>query len=230
MKLEIEKCIYGGAGLARAEGKAIFVPLTLPGEIVEAHIVEDKKSFAKAELDAVLEPSKERAAPPCEYFGQCGGCQYQHATYAHQADLKLNILRETLERARLALLPEIVPVYAEPLAYRNRVRLHIQQNPFALCYKKRASHANLPVSRCPIASPLIQRVIDVASRIGGGLFQGLNEIEFFTNENDLLMSLWTQRHISNPSPVLERICREMQQALSELAGTAIFSVRDERSP
>ena len=53
MKLHIEKCVYGGAGLARADGKTIFVPFTLPGELVEAHITEDKRSFANAELDAV---------------------------------------------------------------------------------------------------------------------------------------------------------------------------------
>src|SRR5215470_15595107 len=101
MRLQIEKCIYGGAGLARAEGKAVFVPFTLPGETVEAHIVEDKRSFANAELDAVLEGSKERTTPPCPHFGKCGGCQYQHATYTKQVELKRNILQETLERARL---------------------------------------------------------------------------------------------------------------------------------
>src|SRR5215475_11219233 len=143
MRLQIEKCIYGGAGLARAEGKAVFVPFTLPGEVVEAHIVEDKGSFANAELDAVLEPATERTGAPCEYFGRCGGCQYQHATYAKQVELKLNILHETLERAKLASIPEIVPIFAQPLGYRNRVRLHVQSEPFALCYKKRASHSNL---------------------------------------------------------------------------------------
>lgn len=230
MKLEIEKCIYGGAGLARADGKAIFVPFTLPGEVVEAHIVEDKKSFANAELNAVFEPSQERAAPPCEYFGQCGGCQYQHATYAHQIDLKLNILCETLERARLTPFPEIVPVYAEPFAYRNRIRLHIQYEPFALCFKKRASHANLPVSRCPIATPLIDRAIDVATRIGGSFLQKFNEIEFFTNENELLMSLWTRNDISNASLAPKKICEVMLHDLPELAGAAVFSAKDERSP
>ena len=53
MKLSIEKAVYGGLGLARVEGKTVFVPLALPGEEVEAHIIEDKRSFANAELDAV---------------------------------------------------------------------------------------------------------------------------------------------------------------------------------
>jgi 23S rRNA (uracil1939-C5)-methyltransferase len=232
MRLQIEKCIYGGAGLARADGKAVFVPFTLPEEVVEAHITEEKRSFANAELDAVLEPSSERAVPPCEYFGKCGGCQYQHASYPQQIALKLSILRETLERARLAPLTEIVPVYAEPLAYRNRVRLHVQREPFALCYKKRASHANLPVNRCPIAAPLLERSMEVVSRICGEFIREFEEIEFFTNdsESELLVSLWVRQQVKDLSSTLKGFCEAIQQELPELAGATVFSVRDPKSP
>ncbi len=226
MKLQIEKCIYGGAGLARAEGKAIFVPFTLPGETVEAHIVEDKRSFANAELDAVIEASQQRAKPPCQYFGECGGCQYQHAAYAEQIALKRSILQETLERARLASLPEIVPVYAEPLEYRNRVRLHLQRQPFALCYKRRASHANLPVSHCPIAAPVLQRAIEAVTRIGQefDLAGDFEEIEFFTNEaqNELLISLWTRRQKKELTPELARLCEALHTEIAALTGAAVF--------
>ncbi len=232
MKVQIEKCIYGGAGLARVDGKAIFIPFTLPGEIVEAHITEDRRSFANAELDAVLEPSKERAIPPCEYFGQCGGCQYQHAIYAQQIALKLSILRETLERAKLAALPEIVPVYAEPLGYRNRVRLHVQREPFALCYKRRASHANLPVSRCPIAAPLLQHALEAVTRIGGKFIREFDEIEFFTNEraSELLVSLWAKRRIDNLSSNLREFCEALRREIPTLTGASVFSAHDSKAP
>src|ERR1700749_1109914 len=133
MKLRIEKAIYGGSGLARAEGKAVFVPFTLPGEEGEAEIVSDKGGFATAEVKAILEPSPARTQPPCPYFGRCGGCHYQHAEYAFQVEMKGAILRESLERAHIREMPAIEPVSAEPLGYRNRIRLHIQKNPFALC-------------------------------------------------------------------------------------------------
>lgn len=227
MKLQIEKCIYGGAGLARADGKAVFVPFTLPGETVEAHITEDKRSFANAELDAVLEPSQERAAPACRYFGECGGCHYQHATYAAQIKLKLGILRETLERARLANVPEILPVHAEPLAYRNRVRLHLQRRPFALCYKRRASHESLPVERCPIAAPVLEQAIDAVTRIGSGLdlAESFEEIEFFTNEaqSELLLSLWAGRRANDLTQKLAQACETLQHELPMLTGAAVFS-------
>ncbi|MGC1158826.1 MAG: TRAM domain-containing protein, partial [Acidobacteriaceae bacterium] len=81
MKLLIEKAVYGGSGLSHDDGKAVFVPFTLPGETVEAEIVADKGGFSTAELQSVLEPSPARTQPPCPYFGQCGGCHYQHAIY-----------------------------------------------------------------------------------------------------------------------------------------------------
>ena len=226
MKLQIEKCIYGGAGLARADGKAIFVPFTLPGETVEAHITEDKRSFANAELDAVIDASPQRTKPPCPYFGACGGCQYQHAMYAEQIALKRGILQETLERARLASLPEIVPVYAEPFAYRNRVRLHLQRQPFALCYKRRASHADLPVSHCPIAAPVIEQAIEAVSRIGQtfDLAADFTEIELFMNEaqNELLASLWARRPATGLQQKLAGFCEGLRQEIPALTGAAVF--------
>ena len=113
--------------------------------------------------------------------------------------MKLNILRETLQRARLTSFPEIVPIHAEPFAYRNRVRFHIQREPFALCYKKRASHTNLPVNRCPIAAPLLQRALEVATQIGSRFIPEFDEIEFFTNESEseLLLSLWARKQIED---------------------------------
>src|ERR1700742_815838 len=125
MKLRIEKGIYGGAGLARAEGKAVFVPFTLPGETVEAEIRNDRGSYAEAYLITVLEASQARVSAPCPYFGECGGCHYQHASYPEQLEIKKNILRETLERARLTDLPEIAMLSGEPLQYRNRSRFHL---------------------------------------------------------------------------------------------------------
>ena len=231
MKLQIEKSIYGGAGLARADGKAIFVPFTLPGEVVEAHVIEDKRSFANADLDAVLEPSLERTNPACEYFGLCGGCQYQHASYAQQIEMKLNILRETLQRARLRSFPEIVPIHAEPFAYRNRIRFHIQREPFALCYKKRASHANLPVSRCPIAAPLFERALQVATQIGSRYIREFDEIEFFTNEieSELLLSLWARQQVTDLPSTLKGFCDTLGQELPALTGAAVFPAKNTES-
>ena len=237
MKLRIEKPIYGGAGLARASegalaGKAVFVPFALPGELVEARITEDRRGFASAELDEVLKPSAARTTPPCPYFGKCGGCHYQHAVYNQQIEMKTAILRETLERAHVPGAPAISTLHGEPLGYRNRIRLHVQRSPFALCYKKRASHQNLPVTECPITAPGLQEALQVTLRAGTALKLGdmFDEVEFFTNsdQNSVLLSLWTSRTSRNLDEILKRICEFLRREMPALSGAAIFSSQDKQ--
>ena len=82
--VEIEKPIYGGNFLARLEGKAVFVPLALPGETVRARITQNKSGYSTAELVSIVSASPERLDPRCPHFGSCGGCNYQHTDYVTQ--------------------------------------------------------------------------------------------------------------------------------------------------
>jgi 23S rRNA (uracil1939-C5)-methyltransferase len=222
MKLRIEKPIYGGAGLARHEGKAIFIPFTLPGESVEAQITQDQGSYANAELEKILETSPQRVHPPCPYFGECGGCHYQHATYAEQVEIKSQILRETLERAHLAHIPEITTLHANPLGYRNRIRLHIDPVTSRLCYKRRATHQNLAVDECPIAAPVLQHALKAIQSTAQELPLGkhFTEIELFTNsaQNSILAALW-----SKAPQQLQPLWPELKARLPQITGAAIFS-------
>src|SRR5271156_1600206 len=112
MKLEIEKLVYGGAGLAHQNegedvGSAVFVPFTLPGELVEARLLEQKDTFGEASLVQVLTVSEDRVPPLCTHFEHCGGCHYQQAAYSAQVQMKSAILYETLERAGLTAVPAV---------------------------------------------------------------------------------------------------------------------------
>ena len=98
MEVRIEKLVYGGDGLAHHDGQTVFVPLVLPGELVEIESATQKKKFIRGRLARVVEPSAERVAAPCPHFGGCGGCQYQHMPYEAQMRYKTEILRETLGR------------------------------------------------------------------------------------------------------------------------------------
>src|SRR5450432_322358 len=98
VELLIEDIAFGGKGVGRAEGKAVFVPFTIEGERVTARVVREKKSFAEADLTSVLEESPERAAPRCPYFGRCGGCSYQPLRYEHQLHWKTRQVRQALLR------------------------------------------------------------------------------------------------------------------------------------
>ena len=196
MKLTLEKPVYGGDCLAHHEGKAVFVPLTLPGESVAARITEEKRSFSKAELDQILIASLNRIAPECPYFGSCGGCHYQHADYPTQLALKKQILRETLMRAGVSVPSEIDLLSAEPWAYRNRIRVAFtHENSFG--YRSRRSHAVIPITECPIAAP---GLLITAQGVAAFLSENHNsprisELELFTNqdESQQLLTLFCEK-------------------------------------
>ena len=152
--VQIEKPVYGGASLARIEGKAVFVPLTLPGEEARIRIVEEKRGYATAEVAEIVSPSAERIAPSCRHFGACGGCNYQHADYAAQLEFKKAILHETIERAGVSLPVEVEVLSGEPWGYRNRIRLAFDTVRRA-GYRGRRSHAVIPIEECPIAAPIL---------------------------------------------------------------------------
>ncbi len=82
--LKIENLVQGGRGVGRTEGKAVFVPYTLPGEMIRCQVTRDKKKYSEAELVEVLEPSPQRQVPVCPVFTECGGCQWQHLSYPQQ--------------------------------------------------------------------------------------------------------------------------------------------------
>lgn len=229
MKVRIEKPIYGGAGLARDAGKAVFVPYTLPGELVEARAVRDKGSYIEAEAELIVEPSAERALPACRYFGECGGCHYQHASYAEQVRMKTEILRETLERARVAEVPEIGVLCGEPLGYRNRIRLHIDSATSKLSYKKRASHQNLVVDVCPIAAPVLENALKALQGAAAALRldEHFSEIELFTNaaQDAVLVSLWTSASRKLMAAALTALWAQLLSLIPQVRGAAIFSAQ-----
>ena len=157
MQFTIEKLIYGGDGLARIpatgderRGKTVFVPYVLPGEVVEATVVEERKGYTRAALVEVLSPSTARVTPPCPHFGVCGGCHYQHSDYTAQLEDKRQILQETILRGAKLALPHIEVHSGEPYGFRNRTRMKIAVEPeFSLGYYRHGSHesgAGAPLS------------------------------------------------------------------------------------
>ena len=149
--LKIEDIAFGGKGLAREQGKAVFVPYTMEDELVSAEIVREKKQFAEAELLEVKKSSPNRVAPQCPYFGRCGGCAYQHIDYQHQLAIKWRQVRDALQRiGKLKDVP-MRPIIPSPrdYAYRNRITVHAQDG--VIGFFRRDSHRLLGIERCPIS-------------------------------------------------------------------------------
>ena len=223
----IEKPIYGGAFLARNQGKAIFVPLALPGEQVQVRIVEEKKSYASAEVVEIAAPAPERVVPACPHFGACGGCQYQHANYEAQLSFKQSILRETLARGDVPAPDEIAALSAAPWAYRNRIRLAFDPagNPG---YRGRRSHGIIPIAECPIAAPLLVRAALAAAKMLRSLpaAERPSELALFCDaeESSLLagFSMSGQHRVPANFPFHD-LCRALAEQIPPLTGAELTS-------
>jgi 23S rRNA (uracil1939-C5)-methyltransferase len=227
VKLTIEKMIYGGDGLSRLpNGKAAFVPFVLPGEEVEATVTEEKSGFDRTIVDEILKPSANRIAAACPYFGNCGGCHYQHADYASQLEIKRSVLRETLRRtAKLDWQNEIVTHAAEPWNYRNRTRIKVRGGKnFSAGYYRLASHDLLAVEQCPISSPAINRALTQLWQMGRAqqVPEGIAEIEFFVNHDDSRLLVEVSGEAD--SPICWRFLQDLQAAIPEMIGAGFFSL------
>jgi 23S rRNA (uracil1939-C5)-methyltransferase len=159
VQLKIEDVAFGGKGVAREQGKAVFVPYTIDGESVSAEIVREKKKFAEAEVIEVLEPSAHRVVPECPYFGRCGGCSYQHIDYEHQLAIKWRQARDVLQRIGKMKDVPMRPIISssEAYAYRNRITVHVEER--VVGFFRRDSHRLIDVERCPIAMDSVNQAL-----------------------------------------------------------------------
>lgn len=233
MQLEIEKLVYGGDGLARlpadehGRGKTVFVTFVLPGEQVEASVIESRPGFVRAKLENIIAPSPERIEPGCPYFGDCGGCHYQHINYAAQLRHKTEILRETLRRtAKFELQHEIEVHSAEPWGYRNRTRMHVRHPPqFALGYFRYNSHDLLPVEACPISSPLINRAIAEVWKLGraGAAPESLHGVQFFSNHDDTQVLLEAYVRPGTDAKECQLFAGALHDSLPAITGVVVFA-------
>ena len=191
--LSIEKLLYGGDGLAHAEGNTVFVPYVLPGEHVRAAVRTKKKKLVHAKLLEVTRPAATRIAPECPHFGVCGGCHYQHIAFEEQGRLKAEILRETF--ARLGGVPwtgEIHAHTAQPYAYRNRAQWAFRDAlPRAFGYFLPESAHIVPIDRCPVLSPGLAKTFSQLQELAraNSLPPGILEIEAFVDSEDAKLAL-----------------------------------------
>jgi 23S rRNA (uracil1939-C5)-methyltransferase len=199
-ELTIEKLIYGGEGLGRADGRVVFAPYVLPGERVLVEPVSMKGGLIRARLQEVLAPAPGRVEPPCPYFGRCGGCHYQHADYNVQLEAKQAILRETLLRLGKFEAPEEIAVIAgEPWGYRNRAQFHMAGS--AIGFLEAHSHRLCPITHCPISSPRVNEILAALIEMmhDARWPQFVRSIEVFTNETETQLNV-----LESERPVAKR--------------------------
>lgn len=187
--LTIEDIAFGGKGVGREKGKAVFVPYTIENETVSAEVVREKKQFADADLVEIKQSSPDRVQPQCSYFGRCGGCAYQHISYEHQLAIKWRQVRDALQRiGKLKDLP-MRPIIPSPkqYGYRNRITVHAQDG--VIGFFRRDSHRIIDIEQCPISSDEVNRALTELraqsyARDGHYTLRASGEARVFSQTND----------------------------------------------
>ncbi|MBC2596093.1 class I SAM-dependent RNA methyltransferase [Ruficoccus amylovorans] len=122
LELRVDTLTNLGSGLGRVNGWVVMVPFALPGERVRVRVYRNHKQHSDADLLEIIEPSPERVDPLCPLFGTCGGCQYQHMSYAAQREWKRQQVSELLVRLAGITHP-VNPTHGSPREYHYRSKL-----------------------------------------------------------------------------------------------------------
>ncbi|MBC6719535.1 class I SAM-dependent RNA methyltransferase [Treponema sp. Marseille-Q4130] len=143
-----EKLAFGGASIARVNGKAVFIPYAIPGEMLDIEIISSKRDYDEAEIVSIIAPSSHRRIPLCPYYGICGGCNMMHIDDAYQRELRKSVLADCFLRAGIDV-PEIDVVAGKSTGYRARFLLHDGG------LVVRNGESIVPVTRCTVATDAV---------------------------------------------------------------------------
>jgi 23S rRNA (uracil1939-C5)-methyltransferase len=164
MTLLIESLDQEGRGIARRDGKTIFIEGALPGERVTYSAYRKKTAYEVATLDKVIRPAAQRVTPRCRYFGLCGGCSLQHLDARAQVAVKQRVLEDSLWHIGRVRPEQILPaIYGPAWGYRHRARLavrHVPKKGGALVgfHEKRSSYV-ADMESCEIMPPRISGLL-----------------------------------------------------------------------
>ncbi|EPL8006189.1 23S rRNA (uracil(1939)-C(5))-methyltransferase RlmD [Klebsiella aerogenes] len=204
-----------GQGVARHQGKALFVPGLLPQEQAEVVLVEDKKQYARAQVKRRLNDSAQRVAPRCAHFGVCGGCQQQHASIELQQQSK----RAALSRLMKRDVDDIIA--AEPWGYRRRARLSLNYQPktqqLQMGFRKANSSEIIDVVQCPVLVPQLEALLPAVRECLTSLQsqRHLGHVELVQADNGPLMVL---RHTA----ALTAADKEKLERFSQTHGLSLY--------
>ncbi|HEY7973878.1 MAG TPA: class I SAM-dependent RNA methyltransferase [Ktedonobacterales bacterium] len=157
IELELNDLAYGGDAVGRHEGRAVFVPGGLPGELVRAQLQRERSNYARATLIDIVRPSPDRVAPRYPALSESGGFQWQHLAYPAQLEWKSRIVRQLLMRIGKFTEPHTLPTLgmptsADPWRYRTVAQFSVASDG-AIGFRRMESHDVLDMPDCPIVHP-----------------------------------------------------------------------------
>jgi tRNA/tmRNA/rRNA uracil-C5-methylase (TrmA/RlmC/RlmD family) len=204
--LQIDEVAFGGAGVGRSDGKVIFVPFTVDREIVDVRLHTVRRSYSLGQVEAIRQPSPHRIVAPCPFFQNCGGCDYQHVTYAHQLAIKQGQIEQALRRIAKLSGCNVRPIKPsqKPFGYRNRISVHSDGENIG--FFRKGTRNVVDISHCLLASETVNARLSAfrAARPPAGAHATLREneeITTFSQTNDEVARLlveFVQSQVKGP--------------------------------
>jgi 23S rRNA (uracil1939-C5)-methyltransferase len=229
LRLKIDALAYGPYGIGRHEGRAVFVPRTVPGDEADVRIVEEKSNYAIGELLAVVTPSADRQEPPCPYVGACGGCPWQILRYEAQLAAKTKSVEDALKRIGKISGYELLPILASPqeYRYRRRIRLHAGAEN-KLGFHRAFSHELIEIDSCLIATENADRRLQAAREWAARLKSKIVEVEIV--EGDLAARVVLTGKIDGDiAREDDAACARFLESHLEIQGMVLFGRGSRRS-
>ncbi len=161
-ELEITEMAHRGEAVGRLNGKVVFVPFAIPGEVVLVRPRLEKKDYLEAELVEIRKPSPHRIEGACAAFGRCGGCNWQHIEYGYQLELKRQVVEDQLRRVGKIANPVVKPVLpaVRQWHYRNRGDFSVNKEGY-LGFRVRGTHKFVPVQDCRLMHPQVNELLSL---------------------------------------------------------------------
>lgn len=157
MKIEIVKFDNLGRGIGYINDKIVFIPKTVPGDIVNIDIIKDKKTYCEGRLVEIITPSKMRISAPCPYFDKCGGCDLQNISTSDNLDYKLNKVNDMLKKEGINYEVKEIVKSSGTFNYRNKVTLKIFCG--IIGFYESSTHKIVEISECMLCGKAINEVI-----------------------------------------------------------------------
>jgi len=187
-----------GQGVARHNGKALFVQGALPGEQVEVEISEDKRQYSRGSVKRILAASPQRVQPRCPHYSRCGGCQQQHVPVELQQQSKASALAHMLSKESGSPIAVDDIISGQAWGYRRRARLslnyQVKTQTLQMGFREQASSDLVSITQCPILKPELNALIQPLHKLFSGLqaVRRLGHVELVLADNGPLLVL---RHL-----------------------------------
>jgi 23S rRNA (uracil1939-C5)-methyltransferase len=195
-RLTIETQAHDGRGIARHQGKTVFVSGALPGETVEVSHYSAKSSYGECRTRRVLEAAPARIEPECLHFARCGGCSLQYQQPSAQLQFREHNLLQQLARQHALVPVEVAPALTSaPWGYRSRARLSINRQGLP-AFRERDSDSFVPVTHCLVLDVRLQPLVTALAGLGALASHPITHIELLAADDGIAMVLRHTRALS----------------------------------